>query len=199
MLRLVKRAAAMIVRPESEWTVIARERNAWTMCWSYLAPLMLIAPLAYGASVLLGGEGALRTFATFDARLRFALLAACGIVVASLLSIIALAAMTSLLAPFFAGRRSFGDALRLVVYAGTPLWLSGFVLLAPLNRFPLLVIIILIATMHSAFLLYLGVNHVLRVPRRDAAECTAIVLAAGVMLSTVAGYYAGAAGLFQYM
>ena len=64
---------------------------------------------------------------------------------------------------------------------------------------PLLVIVILISLMHGLFLFYLGLHQVTKVPRRDAADCAAIVLVAGIMLSSVAGYYAGAAGLFPHM
>ena len=63
----------------------------------------------------------------------------------------------------------------------------------------MLAIVVLIALMHSLFLFYLGLHHIARVPRRDAAECTAIVVAAGIVLSSVAGYYASAAGFFPHM
>ena len=68
-------------------------------------------------------------------------------------------------------------------------------MIAPLNRFPLPAVVILIAIMHCMFLFYPGLHHVVKVPRRDAAECTAIVIAAGIMLSSVVGYYGSAAGL----
>ena len=192
----VTRAANIILHPETEWAVIARERGLWARYWSYLALLILIPPLAFGGQMVLGREGALRTFADPAAALRFALLSAGGGIVAALLSVTAMAGVIWLLAPLFAGRRSLRDAFRLVVFAGTPVWLSGVILIAPLNRFALLIIIILIAGMHGLFLVYLGVHHVLGVPRGDAAECSAIVVAAGFLLSTVAGYYASAAGLF---
>ena len=200
MRRLVTRAANIVLRPEREWNAIADEHSTWhEVCWRYLVPLALISPLAYGCSVLIGGDGAFRQFGNFDAALHFALLSALGGFIVSPLSVIVIALVIRLVAPLYAGRCSFGDAFRVVTYAGTPVWLSGFVLIAPLNRFPLLATVILIATMHCMFLFYLGLHHVVKVPRRDAAECTAIVVAAGVMLSSVVGYYAAAAGLFPHM
>jgi len=56
--------------------------------------------------------------------------------------------------------------------------------------------IVLLEIMHSIFLSYLGMHHVVKVPRRDAAECTAIAVSAGVMLSTIAGCVGITAGLF---
>ena len=116
MRRLVTRAANIGLRPESKWIAIAHERSAWLeVCWRYLAPLALISPLAYGCSVLIGGESAFRQFT------------------------------------------------------------------------------------NCMFLFYLGLHHIVKVPRCDAAECTAIVVAAGIMLSSVVGYYGSAAGLFPHM
>lgn len=200
MRRLVTRAANIVLRPESEWLAIAGERSSWhEVCWRYLAPLALIAPLAYGGSVLIGGEGALRQFADFEAASHFALVSAGGGVIVSLLSVTSIALVIRLVAPLFAGRCIFSDAFRVVTYAGTPVWLSGIILIAPLNRFPLLSAVIVIAIMHCMFLFYLGLHHVAKVPRRDAAECTAIVVAGGIMLSSVAGYYGSVAGLFPHM
>lgn len=200
MRRLVTRAANIVLRPESEWIAIANERSVWReVCWRYLAPLALISPLAYGCSVLIGGESTFRQFANFEAALHFALLSTFGGFIVSLLSVIVIALAIWLVAPLYAGRRSFSDAFRVVTYAGTPVWLSGFILIAPLNRFPLLATVILIAIMHCMFLFYLGLHHVVKVPRRDAAECTAIVVATGIILSSVVGYYGSAAGLFPHM
>lgn len=200
MRRLVTRAANIILRPESEWLAIAGERNAWhEVCWRYLAPLALISPLAYGCSVLIDGESGFRQFADFEAALRFALRSAVGGFIVAPLSVTVIALVICLVAPLFSGRCSFSDAFRVVTYAGTPVWLSGIILIAPLTRFPLLSAVIVIAIMHCMFLFYLGLHHVVKVPRRDAAECTAIVVAGGIMLSSVAGYYGSAAGLFPHM
>ena len=199
MRRFDARVVNVIWHPESEWAAIAREQRAWgDLLWFYLTPLALVAPLAYGGRVLLGGDGA-RAFADAPAALLFALQAAIVGYLASLLSVLALAVVAWLLAPLFAGRRSFGDACRVVVFAATPVWLAGGILIAPLDRFPLLAVIILIAIMHSTFLFYLGMHHVLKVPRGDAAETTAIIMVAGGLLSTVAGYYASAAGLLPHL
>lgn len=200
MRKLITRATNIILRAESEWTVIAREHSAWReVCWRYLVPLALIAPLAHSGRVLLGGDGSFRQFPVFEASWHYALLSAFGGFLVSPLSVTVMALVIWLVAPLYQAKRDFGAAFRVVTYAGTPVWLSGVILLAPLNRFPLLVIVILIAIMHSLFLFYLGLHYMAKVPRRDAAECTAIVVAAGIMLSSVAGYYASVAGLFPHL
>jgi hypothetical protein len=200
MRKLAQRALNIILRPDSEWAAIAHEQSTWiSVCARYVVPLASIAPLAYGARMLIGGDGAFRTFAGIEAALPQALLSAWGAFAGSLLSVLVIAPLVFLLAPLYRGRRSFADAFRVVAYAGTPVWLAGCILIAPLNRFPLLVIVILIAIMHALFLFYLGLSAVVQVPRRDAAECTAVIAFAGLILSTVVGYYASAAGLFPHM
>ena len=198
MRTLIARAVNIILPPESEWPEIARESASWlAVFWRYLTPPALISPLANGGRVLLGGDGSFRAFVDGDGALRHALLSAIGGFVVSPLSVMVMALVIWLVAPWFAGRRSFGDGFRVITYAGTPLWLAGFILIAPLSRFPLLVTIILIAIMQSLFLCYVGLYYVMNVPRRDAAECTAVVMAASFMLSSVVGNYA-AAGLFPH-
>jgi hypothetical protein len=200
MRKLVIRASNIILRPEREWGVIAREHLNWrAVFFGYMVPLATISPFAYGSRVLLAGEGSFRSFADADTALRFALLSAVGGFLVSVLSVPIIALAVRLVVPLYGGGRNFGDAFRVVTYSGTPVWLAGIILIAPLNRFPLLVIVILIALMHGLFLFYLGLHQVTKVPRRDAAECAAIVLVAGIMLSSAVGYYAGAAGLFPHM
>lgn len=196
---MLARAVNIILRPEREWAGIALERGTWRLVGGYLLPLALISPLAYSCGVLLGGDGALRVFADTGAAMRFAVLAALSGFLAVPLSVVVIALTVWLLAPLYEGRRSFGDALCLVSYAGTPVWLAGIVLVAPLQRFPLLVIVILVGLMHALYLFYLGLHYVVKVPLRDAAECTAIIVIASVMLSSIAGYFVSAAGLFAHM
>jgi hypothetical protein len=53
--------------------------------------------------------------------------------------------------------------------------------------------------MHALYLFYLGLHHVAKVPRGDAAECAAIIIVVSVVLSTIVGYIGSAAGLFAHM
>jgi len=190
----------IIVRPDDEWSAIARGRCAWWQTgWRFLAPAALIAPLAHFAGVLLGGAGAIRSFPDRAGTLHFAMLSALSGYTATLLSVIVIALVVCVVMPLYRGRRSFDDAFRLVAYAGAPVWLAGIVLVAPLQRFPLLVVVMLIALMHSLYLFYRGLRHLLQVPESDAAECAAVVVVASFLLSSVVGYYGSAAGLFPHM
>lgn len=199
MQSFLTRAINIVFRPEAEWAAIALERDGWRRVLGYLVPLAVISPLAFSAGVLLGGEGALRRFADDEATLRFALLASVGGFSATLLSVATITIVIRVLVPLYPGSCKLTDAFRVAVYAGTPVWLAGLVLVAPLQRFPLLVIIVLIGLMHASYLFYLGLHHVAKVPRGDAAECAAVVIIASLVLSTVVGYLGSAAGLFAHM
>ena len=135
------RVVNIILRPEQEWPVIALEHAGWqALLFGYLVPLALISPLAYGGRVLLGGEGSFHDFPTADAALRFVLLSASGGFLGSLMSVLLMALALWLVVPLYGGRRDFADAMKAVIYASTPVWLAGIILIMPLNRFPLLVI-----------------------------------------------------------
>lgn len=200
MRNLGARVVNIILRPEQEWPVIAREHAGWrALFFCYMVPLALIGPLANGGSMLFGGEGSFPNIPAVDATLQVALMFAIGGFLAELLSVLLMALALCVVAPLYQGQRDIADAIKVVTFAATPVCLAGIILVLPLSRFPLLVIVILIAIMHGLFLLYLGVHHVIKVPRGDAAECTAIVVAAGMALSTVAGYFASAAGLIPLL
>ena len=197
MPHLIERVVRIITQPDREWAAIDRERaSSLRILVGYLVPLALIASVAYGCAVLFfSAEGALHPSAA-DLDVRGALKLATRGFVAQLLGVAMTACVVYLVSPLQGAPRDFGAAFRAVAYACTPIWLAGVVLAAPLQRFPLLVVIILIAVMHSAFLLYLGLHHVVKVRRRDAAECAAIVVLASLFLSSIVGYAASAAGLF---
>jgi hypothetical protein len=189
---LITRAARLTLQPEREWAAIALEHSDWLrVLFRYLVPLLLVAPIANACGVLIGNEVAFHAFADSSERLRFALKSALGAFAGSLFGVLVTASVVYLVTPLYQAVRDFSAAFRLVAYAGTPVWLAGVVLVAPLQRFALLVVIILIALIHALFLFYLGLHHVLKVRRRDAAECTAVVAFASLALSTVIGYVGG--------
>ena len=192
---LITRIVRIIMQPELEWAVVDRERaGPLRVLAGYLAPLALIGPIAYACALLFaGGEGALHPFAVRDVGSAMRL-AAEGFA-AQVIGVMITACVVYLLSPLYSAPRDFGAGLRVVVYACTPLWIAGIVLAAPFDRFPLLVVIIVIALMHASFLLYVGLHHVAKVPRRDAAECAAIVSLASLLLFSIVGYVIGTGGI----
>ena len=200
MSSLLKRAVNLIARPAHEWEVIERERGSVVhVLAGYLAPLALIAPVAYATSLLIGANDAPRAFPDSSAALRFALAYAATGFVMQILGVFVSAAVVYLVVPLYDAARNYGAAIRLVAYAVTPVWLAGIVLFAPLQKFPLQAMVILIALMHAAYVFYLGLHYVAKVRLRDAAECAAVVVFASLVLSTALGYAVGSLGLLPQM
>lgn len=84
-------------------------------------------------------------------------------------------------APSFGGARNPDQAVKLVAYAWTPRWLAGIFNLAPAIG----ALAIPIATFYGFYLLYLGVEPLMRVPRDRAPVYTTVVIAAGASVLAV--------------
>jgi hypothetical protein len=199
MPNIVTRAANLVFRPEHEWHLIELERSSfYRVLAGYLAPLALIAPLAHTLSLLIGDESAFQVAGSGVALglVLLSIIAGLGIQV---LGVLITAIVVYLVMPLYRGERDYAAALRLVAYAATPVWLAGIILVAPLQKFPLLTVGILIALMHASYLFYLGLHQLVKVPLRDAAECAAIVVLASLVLSTALDYAGSAAGLLPQM
>jgi hypothetical protein len=192
----ITRIVGIVFHPDREWQIIAAERcTGWALCKRYLLPLAALGPFAYHAGFLLRGgypSDAIEREILGQSLIIFPLTGWLVCVLA-----VAIVGMVAyVLAPIFEGRRVFTQAFTVAVYAAIPVWLACLILLAPISRFPLLAIIIMIGAIHSCYVFYLGVHHMLGVPRSQSAECAGIVLAGSAMISTTLGYAAGAAGLF---
>ncbi|HEX7138996.1 MAG TPA: Yip1 family protein, partial [Vicinamibacterales bacterium] len=123
---VVARAKNILIQPAQEWRVIAGESTEiGSLIRDYAAPLSGIAAICQwlGLSVLFGvmGIGFVRT--------------AISAVVSWMLGLLSLwvaAVVIEHLAPSFGSRSSTVQALKLVVYASTPLWIVGILTLIPL-------------------------------------------------------------------
>lgn len=180
--------------PDREWVAIGLERrSAGRILFAYLAPLALLGPISSACGMLMRAGAA---SADRDAALRLALLSAGGGFIASLLGVVITACVIYLVTPLYRAPRDFSAAFRLVAYAGTPAWLAGIVLIVPLQDFPLLIVALLVALMHTLYVFYLGLHRIVKVSLPEAAECAAIVALASLLLTTVVGYAGGSIGLF---
>jgi hypothetical protein len=150
---LVTRAKNIMIQPAQEWRVIAGEStDISSLIRDYAAPLSGIAAICQwlGLSVLFGvlGVGFVRT--AVSAVVSWAL---------GLLGLWVAAIAIEHLAPSFGSRGSTVQALKLVVYASTPVWLVGILTLVPL-----LGVLFIVAVIYAVYLFYLGLPSVLETP-----------------------------------
>ena len=122
-MKLVGRAKAIMLTPEAEWPVIGQEkRSAYGLFVPYVAVLAAIPEVAHfiGQSLIGGyrpiGAGLLRALVVY---------------LASFAIVYLVAVVIDVSAARFGGKKSFSNALKLSVYAHTPLWLAGIFLLIP--------------------------------------------------------------------
>jgi Yip1 domain len=150
---LVTRAKNIMIQPAQEWRVIAGEStDIGSLIRDYAAPLSGVAAICQwlGLSVLFGvlGVGFVRT--AVSAVVSWAL---------GLLSLWVAAIAIEHLAPSFGSRGSTVQALKLVVYASTPVWIVGILTLVPL-----LGVLFIVAVIYAVYLFYLGLPTVLETP-----------------------------------
>jgi len=138
---LQTRVVNILTRPASEWPVIAEEpADVRALYRNYI--------------VLLAAIPAVCTFLY-----SLSLVAAIMSYVATLASVYVAALVIEKLAPNFDSRGNTAQALKLVAYALTPVWIAGVLYLIPM-----LGMLMLLAAFYAAYLFYLGVAPVMKTP-----------------------------------
>ena len=179
-MNLVERAKAIIVTPAAEWQVIDREPGeAGFLFPNYVAILAAIpAVCGFVGWVLLGVPVAV------------AFVIALSRYLMSFITIYVLAFIVDQVAPTFGGRRDFESALKLVVYAATPMWLAGVFLLVPGLAF------LAVLGLYAVYLLWVGIPPLMHAPRDRALAFTVVVVLCmlvvaiffGIAVSLIVGF-----------
>lgn len=169
---LFERIKDILLTPRSEWPVIEREFTEPAFLFvRYVALLALIPALAgFIGQSLVGVEVSV---GTFREPLLTGLTNAAISYLLSFLIVYVVAIAIDLLAQSFGGERNFMHALKLSVYAHTPVWLAGIFLLMPGLRF------LTVLGLYSGYLLATGSQQLMDVPRNRAPlfALTIIILA----------------------
>ena len=172
MQKLIERVKAILLAPEGEWPIIAKEPDsARELLFGYVALLALIPTLAgFFGSWLIGG------YISFLSGLLGALL---GYLLVFLAVVIVATAMNAL-APIFLAQRNFLNAIKVTVYSYTPVWLAGVFLLIPGLTY------LTVIGLYGAYLLWLGLSGLMQAPRDKALPYAAAVLAVALVVAIVA-------------
>ena len=123
MEQLSERVKAILLTPQTEWQVIAREPGDTAALFTrYVALLALIPALAgFIGSSLIGRYTPILA----------ALIGAIFHYVLTFVVVYVVALVVDALAPTFGAKKNFPNALKLTVYSYTPAWLAGVFLLIP--------------------------------------------------------------------
>jgi hypothetical protein len=175
-LNLFERVKNILTTPRSEWAAIAREFTEPAFLFvRYVAVLALIPALAgFIGQSLVGVKVSVGTFR--EPILSGLAHAAIGYLLSFVIVYVVAMAIDLLAAPF-GGRRNFMNALKLSVYAYTPVWLAGIFLLMPGLRF------LTILSLYAGYLLWTGLPVLLDVPRARVPAFVAAILVIAVALT----------------
>lgn len=176
------RVRNILLQPAQEWRTIAAEsEDVATLLREYAAPLSAIPAVCgwIGGSIIGYGffrVGLVRGFANAVVSWVFGL-AGCWLA----------AIVIERLAPNFGSRGSTAQALKLVVYASTPVWIAGILYLVP----PLAVLVV-IAALYALYLFYLGLPIVMHTPADKVIPYIAVSAVAVIVVMIVFGFVASA-------
>ena len=177
---LFERIKNILLTPRKEWPVIEREFTEPAFLFvRYVAILALIPALAgfIGQSLV----GVKVSVGTFREPVVSGLANAAISYLLSFVIVYLVAMAIDLVAQSFSGRRNFMHALKLSVYAHTPVWLAGIFLLMPGLRF------LTVLGLYSFYLLGTGATPLLDVPRNRAPFfALAIIVLAFVLVVVLA-------------
>lgn len=144
--------------PRQEWDVIAGEQtDAAALYKNYIIPLAAIPPVAQYIGMAAIGTSVL------GLRIRYPIVS--GLVHAIVAYVLALvgvyvaALVIDWLAPKFQSQKSVIQALKLVAYSMTPMWIAGILMLVPV-----LGMLAIIAGLYGIYIFYLGVTPLMKTP-----------------------------------
>jgi hypothetical protein len=154
-MNLPARVTSILTRPAAEWPVIAAEPADMA---SILVGYVLILAAIPAVCLFIGVEVISAPFVGHFA-IAGALTGAVLHYLSSVVSVILTALVVQALAPTFGSRGGTVQALKLVAYSYTPLWLAGVlylvIFLAPLG---------IVAGIYAIYLFYVGLPVVMKTP-----------------------------------
>ena len=157
----------MILNPSEEWNKVAgEETSSHDIFVDYVVPLAMIGPVFgyIGGQIFGYGFGGLHAvIAPLPAAVE-----TLGVLAMNLVGFTLLPFVAESLAERFGGEVSVNGSYKLVAYAVTPLWVSGFFGLVPVLAF----ILGVVASLYCLRLFYLGASRMTGVPQKRALVFT---------------------------
>ena len=181
---LVNRVKNILMTPNTEWDVIAAEpATVQGLYVGYICILAAIGPVAQ----LIGSQlfASLGFFGIFHLNPIWSLCQAIVNYVLSLASVYVLALVIDALAPSFGGEKNRLQALKVVAYSWTAIWVfSVFALVPPAS--PLMII-----GAYSLYLMYVGLPKLMKAPEDKALAYTVVSIVASAVVYAVIIWVSG--------
>lgn len=186
-MNIIERAKNICLTPKTEWPIIEGEQATFQgLITSYILPLAALGAIAgFIGSVVVG-----YSIPFIGGTVRTGVIS--GIVTAVLTLGLAVAGVFILgfiidaLAPSFGAQKNQMQAIKVATYAYTPAWLAGV-----LSIIPALGILGALISLYAFYLLYLGLQKVMKSPEDKAIGYTVVVAICAIVVSVVLGAVIG--------
>lgn len=183
-MALVDRVKNILLQPKTEWAAIEPEATDPKALYLNYAVILAIVPAAASFLNLVLFAGPLGTRVTIGS----ALVAAITQYVLSLVMVFVVAFIADVLAPSFDGSKNLNQALKATIYSMTPAWVAGvFVLIPGLGW-----LLLLLGTVYSLYLFFLGTQVLMKVPEQKAIGYTIVVVIVAIVVSFVIAMFQAA-------
>ena len=180
--KLIERVKGILLSPKTEWEKIAAETTDVKSLYMGYAMILAAIPAICGfiGSTVIGVSlpivGTIRT-GVAAALVQLVLSYVLGLAVIYVVSLI-----VNALAPTFDGQKDPIQALKLVVYSSTPVWLAGV-----FSLIPLLGVLGILAGLYGLYLLYIGLTPLMKNPQDKSIGYTALIIVCYVVLAIIMG------------
>lgn len=184
-MSLVDRVKNILLKPQAEWEVIAKEPATVSgLITGYAVPLMLLPIIGQIIGLGLLGVGA-QNYALMGLGsigvMGAAIIGAIGFVLALVL-LYAMIFAVNAVSPSFNGKSDMVQAAKLMIYASTPTWVAGLIvpILGLLGS-----LVGLAAIAYVVYLIFIGNKAVLEVPQEKSAGFTVVTVLIYIVLSVI--------------
>lgn len=164
---LVARVQNILMRPAAEWDVIDREPATVSGLFTGYACILAAIPAVLSL---------LSSLLFVHWTIIIALVGALLNYVLGLAAIYVIALIVDALAPSFGAQRSPLQALKLIVYSYTAVWVAGFALIIPI----LGGLVVLAGLIYSYYLLWVGLPKLMKVPADKAVGYFIVTVLVGI-------------------
>jgi len=193
---LKTRATNILTKPAAEWPVIAVEATTpMDLITSYAAPLSAVAAVSAFIGLSIVGMSVPLIGGTFRTPIVSGLTSAVVRFVLGLVGLYVSAIIIEKLAPTFQSKGDTTQAMKLVVFASTPIWVASV-----LQIIPALGILVLLAALYAVYLFYLGLTPVMQTPGDKVIPYMVVAAIVIFVLNLCFGFIAAAiAGAGTYI
>jgi hypothetical protein len=178
---LVGRVKQIILKPKDAWEQIkGEETTIKDLYTSYAAILAIIPPVA----TFIGWSIVGMSFMGFSYRIPFmsGISYAVFHYILSLAGLYLVAFIIDMLAPNFGSRKNMVNAMKVAVYANTPNWVASVLFIIPA-----LSPIVMIASLYSLYLFYLGLPVLMETPKEKTVGYIIVIIIVSIIVFYLTG------------